>query len=393
MKKIFYFLFLFLMFNLPAYSLEETDIKDFGLEKYKIVETNFNYTPLRTAPDTEAKRALHLDFGAILYADKETKNFYRIEVFDNNFLWLEKKYTKDLNTANERPKQEISSIFIDEGEDEIEIKIPLNYVSVYSFKEGKDGLKFRLFGTNFDPAVLEVENNSKNIELIKNENFLEINYKTRQIFAYDAKIKKDGLKISIQKPKINSSKKPLKDLKIAVDAGHGGSEYGVVAFCRKEKDVNLAISKKLKKELSKRGAKVYMTRRGDKFVKLYDRVDFAREKNSKILISIHQNSLPNPKNVIYKHGVGVYYYNESAKPLAKAILDELVLKTGFRNDGLNFASFALNRATSPVSVLVECGYLIDENEMKKLTQRRFQKKVAKAITKGVENYLKTFEQL
>ena len=92
-------------------------------------------------------------------------------------------------------------------------------------------------------------------------------------------------------------------------------------------------------------------------------------------------------NVTKKYGTGTYYFNNSAKPLAEAIKQNMIKATSFRDDGTNYASFALNRPTMPISVLVECGYIIKEDEAKKLANKKFQKIVAKAITKGVEDYL------
>lgn len=131
-----------------------------------------------------------------------------------------------------------------------------------------------------------------------------------------------------------------------------------------------------------------MTRKKDKYVPLYDRVAFANKKEADILISIHQNSLPNPKDVIYKHGAGTYYYNEQSKSLAQNIQKEVLKFSKFRDDGVNYASFALTRPTSPVSVLLECGYLIDKNEAQKLSDKKFQKGYSKAFADGVENYLR-----
>ncbi|GBF23531.1 N-acetylmuramoyl-L-alanine amidase, partial [Candidatus Gastranaerophilus sp. (ex Termes propinquus)] len=107
-----------------------------------------------------------------------------------------------------------------------------------------------------------------------------------------------------------------------------------------------------------------------------------------LLISIHQNSLPDIKDVNKKHGAGTYYYNDMAHPLAQEIQKELLLATGFRDDGVNFASFALTRPTEMVSVLVECGYLIHPYELKKLICKEFQKEIAKSIRLGIENYLR-----
>ena len=55
-----------------------------------------------------------------------------------------------------------------------------------------------------------------------------------------------------------------------------------------------------------------------------DRITFAKEKNSDILLSIHQNSLPNRKDINIKHGVGTYYYHNQAKPLAEHIQNNLL---------------------------------------------------------------------
>ena len=77
-----------------------------------------------------------------------------------------------------------------------------------------------------------------------------------------------------------------------------------------------------------------------------------------------------------------------ARPLAQNIQKEILNFSKFRDDGVNYASFALARPTSPVSVLVECGYLIDKNEAQKLNDKKFQKGFSQALAKGVENYLR-----
>ena len=96
----------------------------------------------------------------------------------------------------------------------------------------------------------------------------------------------------------------------------------------------------------------------------------------------------NPKDIDKKYGVGTYYYHKQALPLARKIQDNLLAATGFRDDNVNFASFVMTRPTMPVSVLIECGYIIRKQEAEKISNPKFQKIIAKAITKGVEDYLK-----
>ena len=76
------------------------------------------------------------------------------------------------------------------------------------------------------------------------------------------------------------------------------------------------------------------------------------------------------------------------KELARKILTNLEKDTGFRNDGLNYASFAVIRPTSQLGVLVECGYLIRLEEAQKLKDKKFQKTIAKSITKACKEFLK-----
>lgn len=82
-------------------------------------------------------------------------------------------------------------------------------------------------------------------------------------------------------------KKPL----IIIDAGHGGSDFGTVsAHGLSEKNVTLALSKKLETELKRKGYQVCMTRTNDSFIPLDQRTKIANEKENALLISLHGNN-------------------------------------------------------------------------------------------------------
>ena len=68
------------------------------------------------------------------------------------------------------------------------------------------------------------------------------------------------------------------DSLVVIDAGHGGHDSGAVAGGRQEKDVVLQITKKLKKELKRKGYRVYLTRGNDRFLKLGQRTRIADKK-------------------------------------------------------------------------------------------------------------------
>lgn len=385
MKKIF--LLLILLFS-PVFA--NSDLQDVGIAKYAVLEALADNTPLREKPDENAKRISHLFKDSVLFADKQNDKYYRIDLNNNNYAWINKKLVEVQAIIPEKRFENIEKISFKENKKKYQFNIETNSISAYEFKEKNNNLDFTLFDNRYDPTEIKVDKINKKFTLPKAiENDFKIQYENdKPIFGYDILKDEKGYLIEIKKtPEVNN-KKPLKRKIVVVDPGHGGCEKGACAFNLEEKKLNLQISKKLKKELKRKGAKVYLTRTKDKQVDLYKRVEFAKEKQADLLLSIHQNSLPNPKYVDKKHGVGVYYYNDFSYPLAKKIQDNLLIATNFKDDKVNHASFVLTRPTAQPSVLIECGYIIRKEEALKLADKKFQKIIAKAIAKGCEEYLR-----
>jgi len=375
------------------------DTKDMGVAKYGALEVTFDYAPLRVSPNVDAKRFAHLRKGITVYADQKYKDFYRVDLGGNKYYWIETKYVESQAVINEKFIPAIEKITFKENKHSYSAKIPMkDFQNAYDTKESSQGVAFTFYDAGYSPFKTRLEGRTRETSVIDNgNNSFTIKYAlNKPLVGYGVEREDNALILNVAKvPKINKNQ-PLKNITVAVDAGHGGKDFGA---CVKRKDgitiaektVNLQIAKRVKKELEKNGAKVVMTRTKDKDTDLYERVETAKEENAMILLSIHQNSLSKGQDVNKKHGVGMYYYNDFALPLAKSLQDELLKVTGFRDDKVNFASFALNRPTEMVSVLVECGYLIYPPELEKLTNKKFQKELAKGIRIGVENYLLTLK--
>ena len=82
-----------------------------------------------------------------------------------------------------------------------------------------------------------------------------------------------------------------------------------------------------------------------------------------------------------------YVYYPQASELTQDILSEVNKQTGLKNNGVNEASFAVVRNTENLSVLLEVGYMINPNDMEKLTNEEFQETTAKAIFNGMEKFI------
>ncbi len=186
----------------------------------------------------------------------------------------------------------------------------------------------------------------------------------------------------------------LKGKKIALDAGHGGSDPGAIgASGTREKDVTLKITKKVQELLKKKGAKVSMTRTTDKDVygpgasdvqELQARVDVAEDNDADIFVSIHINSSTN-KSV---GGFTSYYYpktNNDAR-LAQAVQDRLVKNFGLDDLGIRKANFYVNKRCSMPSTLLELAFISNPKEEKLMKSNWYINKLAKSIADGIEDY-------
>ena len=156
----------------------------------------------------------------------------------------------------------------------------------------------------------------------------------------------------------------------------------------KEKDVNLWIAHKLRKILEKHGPTVYMTRYGHEHVELYDRPEKAMDCNADILISVHNNALPDGVNPFVNNGTSTYYYHPQSYPLARAIHKRMVKNLGLPDHGLYYGNLVLTRPTQMVAVLVECAFMMIPEQEAMLRTRGFQKRCAESIYQGICDFLK-----
>lgn len=198
---------------------------------------------------------------------------------------------------------------------------------------------------------------------------------------------------------VNSDKVEKKEYTVVLDAGHGSSDSGKVGINGVlEKDINLFISKKTKKYLEKKGVRVIMTRDKDESLaegengnrKVQDmkaRVKRINDTKPDLAVSIHQNSY-HEESI---HGAQVFYYEHSESGEKDArILQEALLAVdpdNTRQVKANTTYYLLKRTEVPI-LIVECGFLSNQEEAEKLASEDYQKEIAKAIANGIESCLK-----
>ena len=196
---------------------------------------------------------------------------------------------------------------------------------------------------------------------------------------------------------------PITQKTVIVDAGHGGDDGGAIGIDGTvEKDINLDIALKLEKILKFYGFNVIMTRTQDvmtcddgidslrkrKISDIHNRFELMRKNPDAIFISVHQNKFEDSS----QHGTQVFYSgnDERSKELAEAIQTSVTLTLQRKNDRVVKKSgsgiYLLYHAKIP-AVLVECGFISNSDELKKLKDESYRMKLAILIADGLLKYL------
>ena len=200
-----------------------------------------------------------------------------------------------------------------------------------------------------------------------------------------------------------ASSMPITQKTVIVDAGHGGDDGGAIGIDGTvEKDINLDIALKLEKILKFYGFNVIMTRTQDvmtcddgldslrkrKISDIHNRFELMRKNPDAIFISVHQNKFEDSS----QHGTQVFYSgnDERSKELAEAIQTSVTLTLQRKNDrGVKKSGsgiYLLYHAKIP-AVLVECGFISNSDEVKKLKDESYRMKLAILIADGLLKYL------
>ncbi|MCH7760170.1 N-acetylmuramoyl-L-alanine amidase [candidate division TA06 bacterium] len=222
---------------------------------------------------------------------------------------------------------------------------------------------------------------------------------------------------------------------IVLDPGHGGKDPGAVSPKGvKEKDIVLAIAKKVKRLLEKRlKVKVVMTRNKDIFIPLSGRAEIAEKTKADLFVSIHCNASPKRRR---SGGVETYFLsvaktdwaravearenavllleehpqkttatlqsilsdmaqieflNESSH-LAEMVQEEMAKRVPIENRGINQAGFYVLSHNYCPAILVETAFLTNAKEERLLKQRKFQEKIAEGIYQGIKKFKSVYEE-
>ncbi len=169
---------------------------------------------------------------------------------------------------------------------------------------------------------------------------------------------------------------------VVLDAGHGGKDPGAPnPYGPSEKHITLDTTLRIRELLTRQGVTVILTREGDTYPTLDERVALANRVRPDLFISIHADSAPNPN----ARGYTVYAARgASAKSLAAAQhLHHSLQSAGIASRGIDRANFRVVSATASPALLVELGFLSNAAEARLLGAAEYRQHLAEAIAQGI----------
>lgn len=185
---------------------------------------------------------------------------------------------------------------------------------------------------------------------------------------------------------VQTNQSALFKKRIVIDAGHGAKDPGAMYHGISEKDVNLAVSLKVKQKLIARGATVLMTRDDDTFIELHDRSKLANNNDTDLFLSIHFNAHPSSD----VNGIETYWHNEheseNSERLATNLQNALISNTNANSYGVKSAGFVVIKHTKVPSALVELAFLSNTDDAEKAKDPIYQETLANALVEGIIEY-------
>lgn len=220
---------------------------------------------------------------------------------------------------------------------------------------------------------------------------MKVSIKQKQLWGFWYETTTQNLKIYIKSPPNINPENPLKNIKIALEAGHGGeNNTGAVGLAgTKEKNLNLTAVEILKQHFEKNGAKVILMRQGDTNPSFDERLKLAYENSADLIISIHTNASSTTDGYLSSDsGPSVFYKHQHCKNFAEKVYAELLKLWNEKGTGLveNF-NYAIVRQSRVPAILIEMGYLTHPEDESILLNKKFLTLQAEKIVTATKNFL------
>jgi len=334
----------------------------------------------------------YMDTGVLVKVIDSLNNDYIIELANNLKAFVAKPSLRFDSTFKLRPYYLSGNwkTYSDDRFDYITISMPERLPYRGTMQVNPNRLAIDLFGitsnTNWitQKGMLSEARNTWFEQLENGVLRVYVDLKSKMHWGYTVYYDSIGSRLTIRIK--HAPDKKIKNVFIAVDAGHGGDNSGAAGrtSSKLEKTLTLEYASALEKELKKAGIKrVFMTRTSDTSLSMPERIKMLRDTAPDLLISIHFNS----SSVDTVRGTSTFYRHIGFRPLTQTILKRM-MELGLNEFGnVGSFNFALSGPTDYPNCLVEVAFLSNLSDEKFILSKKSPANVARKIRLGIQDWL------
>lgn len=357
--------------------------------------------PIDAGADWEARGRAHTSgpfhwfwpHGTRLQLVEQRNGMLRARLTETLSAWVPAGDVRLLPPGTPAPFSTIGGVRMVHRAEAIDLHVPMAEPLPFRVDEDGNTLQIDVYGakstSNFfqygrlDPLVERAEWSQPDDDIYRITLHL-----ARPVWGYNAFRAANGdLVVRVRRPPAIDPDRPLRGLRIAVDAGHPpGGATGPTRLT--EAEANLAIARALRPMLEQAGAHVIMVRNDSSAVALGDRPRMAADSNAHVLLSIHNNAFPDGVNPFANNGTSTYYFHPHSADLARHMQRELLAELRLRDIGIGRADLALVRPTWMPAVLSETMFLMVPQQEAALRNPEVQRRVAAAHLRALEAFLR-----
>jgi len=279
------------------------------------------------------------------------------------------------------------------GPDRVQVRIPLSYRAPFRVDESELEVVVRFYRAAADPNWIRYGATGGVLQRVQwsqaASDEVELRFTLdRSVWGYRSRWQGDDLLLELRgKPEIDR-RNPARGRLIVVDPGHPpGGAIGPGGLS--EAVANLDIAFRLRDLLHEAGARVVLTRSDSAAVDLWPRVRLADSLDADLLVSIHNNALPDGVNPFRNSGASVFYFHPRSVALAREVQQQLVARLGVRDLGIARGDLALLRGTWMPAVLTEGLFMMLPSHEAALRTPAGQEAYARAVSDGIVRFLAT----
>ena len=316
----------------------------------------------------------------------------RVRLSKGTEAWVPAADALQLPTGTPALRATVSSVTLTPFTDRLALRVPLSQRIPFRVEEGEKQLTLRLYNSLGDLDWMRYGGTDPYLKRMSWEQETNDEVTIRldlagPVWGYRTRWSGNDLIFEVRRPPHIDKDSPLEGRRIVVDPGHPpAGAMGPSGF--REAQANLAVALKLRELLQAKGAQVIMTRSTDSAVDLWPRVKLADTVNAELLVSIHNNALPDGLNPFTNSGSSVFYNQPRSVPLAMAVQRALVRRLGIRDLGVSRGDLALVRPTWMPSVLTEGLFMMLPQQEAALRSEAGQALYAEAVFDGIETFLR-----